>query len=1534
MPVSTPSRCFAFLALLALLLVPAAGAQVSLSTTGVPVTQNFDGLANTGTNITWTDNSTIAGWYSTRVAYNSGTGSSNAGALYSFGAASAADRALGGIGSGGTGTFYWAVRLVNNTGNPLSSLDISYMGEQWRDGGAATPVAQTMVFEYQVATAGTITDADTPSTGWTAFTSLDFTSPVFVNTATGAAVDGNVATTLRSANLAVAVAAGQEIWLRWRDVNDGGNDHGLAVDTFSVTANGGPPANVLNVNDVTLAEGNAGTTSFFFTVSLSAPAGPGGVTFDIATADGTAQDDNPATEDNDYVAKSLTGQTIPAGSSTYAFSVDVNGDTSTEPNETFFVNVTNITGANAGDVQGLGTINNDDVTLTPIHDIQGPGNSSPIVGASITTSGIVTGVKSNGFYIQEPDASVDADPATSEGVFVFTSSAPPAAAAVGNQVQVAGTVVEFVPTADTLQPPLTEISSPTVTQLSTGNPLPAAIPLTASFPSPAGPFDQLERVEGMRVSMASMTVNGGTLGNISEANATATSTGVFFGVVTGLPRAFREPGIQAPDPPPTGTIPPIPRWDTNPEVVRVDSDALTGTTAVDVGAGAVVTGLVGPLDYTFRRYTILPENPLTVVGGPTLGVATAPLGNEVTVAGFNLQRFYDTANDPATSDVVLTAGAFDNRLNKASLAIRNHLLMPDIVGVVEMENLTTLQALAARISADAIAASQPDPDYDSYLVEGNDIGGIDVGYLVKTAVVTGSTPRVSVISVTQELDGSLLVNPDSSTDVLNDRPPLVLEAEVNHANGTSYPLVVIINHLRSLNDAESNDPGANGWPTAGARVRAKRQQQAEDLANYIQGRQVADPTENQVILGDFNAFEFNDGYGDSMNTITGTPPPDNQTVVIGDGADLVNPDLDNLFDTVPPADRYSYVFDGMAQSLDHVVVNAALIASTTARRLEHPRVNADFPETAKNNSAVATRIADHDPVVTYFTVAGFASADLSITKTDSPDPVVAGTNLTYTITVTNSGPDPASTVEWTDTLPAGTTFVSLPAVGGWSCTTPAVGAGGTVECSMASVPVGSSVFTLTVAVANSVAVGTVLTNTATVSSTTADVDSGDLSATAITTTLASADVSVTKTDSPDPVTAGQNLTYTITVTNDGPSVATTVTLNDPLPAGTTFVSLPAVGGWSCTTPAVGAGGSISCSTASLGITSAVFTLTVAVDPAVAAGTLLSNTAVVTTSTPDPDGSDQTATATTTVATQADLAITKVASPDPVGPGQDLTFTLTVNNNGPSAASTVALADTLPAGTSFQSLVAPAGWSCTTPAVDSGGTVNCSIASLGLGNAVFTLVTEVGASVAGGTTITNTATVSSTTADPDSGDLSATDTALVLAGASVSASKSVSGDFSPGGFIEYTVILTNAGPSTQGDNPTDEMVDVLPPELVLIDATATSGTAVATVGTNTVTWNGSIPALGTVTITITAQIDPGLTNGDEVLNQAIVHYDQDGNGDNEASAVSDDPGVAGGGDPTVIVVGGVPPVEIPTIDLRGILALVALLSAAALFKLRR
>jgi uncharacterized repeat protein (TIGR01451 family) len=280
----------------------------------------------------------------------------------------------------------------------------------------------------------------------------------------------------------------------------------------------------------------------------------------------------------------------------------------------------------------------------------------------------------------------------------------------------------------------------------------------------------------------------------------------------------------------------------------------------------------------------------------------------------------------------------------------------------------------------------------------------------------------------------------------------------------------------------------------------------------------------------------------------------------------------------------------------------------------------------------------------------------------------------------------------------------------------------------------------------------------------------------------SADLSVTKTATPDPVTPGTNLTYTITVTNAGPNSAATVALSDSLPVNTTFVSLTSAAGWSCTTPAVGSAGTVTCTRASQGPGNAVFTLVVAVGTGAAA--TITNTATASSATADPTPGNNSGTATTNVgAGQADLSVTKADSPDPTPAGTNLTYTITVNNVGPSSASTVTLSDVLPAGTSFVSLASPAGWSCTTPAVGSGGTVTCTIASLPPGNAVFTLIVAISAGA--GATITNTATISSATTDPTPSDHSGTATTTLASGPAIPT-------LSPEGLVALFLMLAGVG----------------------------------------------------------------------------------------------------------------------------------------------
>ena len=392
---------------------------------------------------------------------------------------------------------------------------------------------------------------------------------------------------------------------------------------------------------------------------------------------------------------------------------------------------------------------------------------------------------------------------------------------------------------------------------------------------------------------------------------------------------------------------------------------------------------MGPLDYSFRTYTIVPDpaTPPTVIGNGDATPVAIPTANQFTVASFNVRRLFDTLNDPLISEPVLTTTAFHRRLHKTSLLIRDVLRTPDILAVEEVENLSTLEALAHKINDDALAAGEPNPEYGAYLVEGIDVGGIDVGFLVK-----GS--RVAPIDVVQEGKTATYVNPiDGSTELLNDRPPLVLRATIQGPSGSPTALTVIAVHNRSLSGVDD--------PADGPRVRAKRRAQAEFLAKLIQARQVADPTERIVVLGDFNAFAFNDGYVDAMGTIRGTPTPASQVTLAS--PDLVNPDLLDLGELLPAVQRYSFIFDGNAQDLDHALVTPNLLG--TVASVQRARVNADFPEILSNDPQRPERVSDHDPIVAFFE---FPEAT-ETTLISSVSPSVFGQSVTFTAGVTSGG---------------------------------------------------------------------------------------------------------------------------------------------------------------------------------------------------------------------------------------------------------------------------------------------------------------------------------------------------------------------------------------------------------------------------------------------------------------------------------------------------------------------------------------------------
>jgi endonuclease/exonuclease/phosphatase family metal-dependent hydrolase len=220
------------------LILHSSHAQIFMSTG--TYSQNFDSLTTiVGASVAWTNNVTLSGWYASKSVaptdvtnYNAGTGSSTSGSLYSFGSAASSERGFGSLASSATGDIAYGLRCVNDTGFARTNIVISYTGEQWRAGNVAT---QTLAFAYQIGLA--LTNADARDTqNWIAFPALNFNS---VNTNTPQALNGNAATNrVVFTNISLTglvVPAGQELFVRWFDMDDSGFDNGLALDDFTIS---------------------------------------------------------------------------------------------------------------------------------------------------------------------------------------------------------------------------------------------------------------------------------------------------------------------------------------------------------------------------------------------------------------------------------------------------------------------------------------------------------------------------------------------------------------------------------------------------------------------------------------------------------------------------------------------------------------------------------------------------------------------------------------------------------------------------------------------------------------------------------------------------------------------------------------------------------------------------------------------------------------------------------------------------------------------------------------------------------------------------------------------------------------------------------------------------------------------------------------------------------------------------------------------------------------------------------------------------
>ncbi len=526
-------------------------------------------------------------------------------------------------------------------------------------------------------------------------------------------------------------------------------------------------------------------------------------------------------------------------------------------------------------------------------------------------------------------------------------------------------------------------------------------------------------------------------------------------------------------------------------------------------------------------------------------------------------------------------------------------------------------------------------------------------------------------------------------------------------------------------------------------------------------------------------------------------------------------------------------------------------------------------------------------------------ANLGITKSNGVNVVGAGASTTYTIVASNAGPSAAPGSMITDNFPAALTNCSTSCVGAGGGTCPAGPVMGNLN-SVANLPVGGSATYSATCTVDIAAMGSI-SNTATVAAAAGITDPtpGNNSATDTDSVAPPFDLSITKSNGVTTSVAGTTTVYSIVASNAGPNTATGATVVDNFPAACSTVSWTCVGAGGGTCPASGSG-NINAMVNLPASASVTFSASCAIDPA-ATGTL-SNTATVTPpgGLSDPTPANNTATDSDALSASADLAITKVAQgvPNPTLIGDSFSYLLTVNSAGPSTASSVVVTDSLPATLNYVSNSCGASFAAPTltwnigtlaPGGNASCTINVTVATLG--------------------TISNTASLSSATADPTPANNSATSTITGAQPADVAiALSSDAGALAVGTTFRYTVTGSNAGPGTAAGL---DFTLNLSGKVSFV-----SSSCGAVVNGNMVSWSVATLASGASTscVITVAVVAPG-----DLLASASV------------STVSVDPNLLNN---TAELVVGFVAIAVPALHRLGLLLLILLLAGTAVLVIRR
>lgn len=741
-----------------------------------------------------------------------------------------------------------------------------------------------------------------------------------------------------------------------------------AVNTDQSFSPPSPNGNI-RIGDASVSEGDSGTTAMTFTVSRGAGT-TGAVSVDYAVVLGAASPSNASASD---ISGTLSGTiNFAAGEATRTITVLVNGDTAGEANEAFTVQLTNATGgAVLSDGVATGTIVNDDFTAIAIYTIQGAGHASAFAGQALTTTGIVTAVDTNGFYMQDPTG--DGNSATSDAIFVFTNSPP--SVTVGDAVVVAGTVQETLPGNSTSNLTVTQLIPTSVGVTSSGNALPGAVVIGPSGIAPPSAItdddgltsydpltdgmDFYESLEGMLVTVENphvlqntnsfgeiWTVASDGAGNLTSDSVSADGHVVISGSLGALGTSN------------TATS------DFNPERIQIQADAGLGSgSAPTVEFGDVLADVTGVISYSFGSYELLAVDPITVVSTPTIVDEVTTLtgsANQLTIASFNVENLDPGDGAQRFSDLGVAVG---------SLSGADIIMLSEIQDNDGATNSSTVSAsVTLQMLCDAIFA-ETGVQYswvDNPFVTDDQTGG-EPGGNIRNAILFRED-RVdlvvgSVRTVTDPTDQA--TNPDNP--YYNSRIPIVADFTF----GTET-ITVIGNHFTSKG---GSDPLLGAQQPPDNAGEARRAAQADGVNDFIDAMLALNANANIITAGDFNDFQFEE----PLAVLTGELDFDGTSVTAGSGAVLTN--LTYLLDE---DERYSYVFEGNGQQLDHILVSNNLYA------------NAEFDLVHINNIG-GLAVSDHDPAIARITFGG----SLTITGTPNVD-VLVGTAANETINALGS----------------------------------------------------------------------------------------------------------------------------------------------------------------------------------------------------------------------------------------------------------------------------------------------------------------------------------------------------------------------------------------------------------------------------------------------------------------------------------------------------------------------------------------------------